>query len=218
VNYYEFHIGDYQRKTAHLSLAEHGAYSLMLQTFYATERPLPADRKVLYRLLRADSATERKAVDAVIVQFWQSTAIGLTNSRAAEVLDEYKRWVAKQKANGSRGGRPPKTEGLSQEKANGGDSHLNSPSSPPKEESNPLPPFEKGASSKNRSDIRTEKDEALAAWAALLASKGAKRNARVQAAIDAVGGWSRIEQRETGMDSAIVRKQFCDAYRSVAPP
>jgi uncharacterized protein YdaU (DUF1376 family) len=121
VNFYEHHISDYQRKTAHLSLAEHGAYSLMLQAFYATERPLPAEPKVLYRLLRADSAAERKAVDSVVRQFWTSGPDGLTNPRADEVLEKYKRWLSQQKANGSRGGRPPKTQGLTQTKPNGGD-------------------------------------------------------------------------------------------------
>src|ERR1700730_18469936 len=113
MNYFELHIIDYQRKTAHLTLAEHGAYSLMLQTFYASERPLPADRKVLHRLLRANSAVERKAIDSVADQFWQEGDQGLTNKRGAEVLDVYKRWVSQQKANGSKGGRPKETHGLS---------------------------------------------------------------------------------------------------------
>lgn len=241
MNYFDLHIGDYQRKTAHLSLAEHGAYSLMLQTFYATERPLPSDRKVLYRLLRADSVVERKAVDAVATEFWPQTEAGLVNKRAQEVLEIYHAWLSKQKANGDRGGRPRKTHGLSehkpndnptvsktetQTKPNGGDrarvplptSHLDLPSRPPN--SNPLTPLSKGASSENRSDreiARAARDEAVEAWNELLASQGAKRDARVQAAIDAVGGWSRIQLRENGVDSNIVRKQFCEAYRSASP-
>lgn len=141
MNYYEHHIGDYQRKTAHLSLAEHGAYSLMLQTFYASERPLPADRKVLYRLLRADTVAERKAIDSVTAQFWaEDSGGGLTNKRAEAVIGEYRAWVDKQKANGNRGGRPPRTHGLSEPKPNGNprvretltetrDSHLRPPTS-----------------------------------------------------------------------------------------
>jgi uncharacterized protein YdaU (DUF1376 family) len=121
VNYFEFHIADYQRKTAHLSLAEHGAYSLMMQTFYASERALPANRKILYRLLRADSKVEKAAVEAVIEQFWQEEGVGLINKRAMEMVAEYRQWVDKQKANGKRGGRPNKTQGLSQTKPNGGD-------------------------------------------------------------------------------------------------
>lgn len=83
---------------------------------------------------------------------------------------------------------------------------------------NPLPPFEKGVS-RRRSEARAEKDEAAAAWIELIASKGAKpkRDDRIQAAIDAVGGWSRIAQRESGASSNIVRKQFCDAFRDYQP-
>ena len=59
MNFYKHYIGDYQRDTGHLSLAEHGAYRLMLDAFYATGKPLPADKKALYRLLRAATAVER---------------------------------------------------------------------------------------------------------------------------------------------------------------
>lgn len=104
MNYFDLHIGDYQRKTAHLSLAEHGAYSLMLQNFYATERPLPADRKVLYRLLRAESAAERKAIDSVATQFWREDTGGLINQRASETLASYREWVERQRAAGRASG------------------------------------------------------------------------------------------------------------------
>lgn len=239
MNYFELHIGDYQRKTAHLTLAEHGAYSLMLQTFYATERPLPADRKVLYRLLRADTLPERKAVDSVAAQFWQESKAGLSNRRAQEVLDVYLQWVEKQRTNGGKGGRPPKTNGLSehkpndnptvtetetQSKSNGGDHarvplptpHLHSPSRPPNEDPTPTPP-KGGAGSHRRSPARAEKDAALEVWHELTTSGGARppRDARLQAAIDAAGGWSRIAQREQGIDAQRVQRDFVDAYRSL---
>ena len=52
MNWYKRYIGDYQRDTGHLSLVEHGAYTLMLDTYYATSRPLPKEQSVLFRLLR----------------------------------------------------------------------------------------------------------------------------------------------------------------------
>ncbi|WAW09732.1 YdaU family protein [Oxalobacter vibrioformis] len=82
MNFYKHFIGDYQRDTGHLSLMEHGAYRLMLDTFYATQKPLPKDRRTLYRLLRAESAAERKAIDLVISQFWLAGKKGLVNLRA----------------------------------------------------------------------------------------------------------------------------------------
>ena len=38
MNYYERHLGDYARDTGHLSMLEHGAYSLLLDRYYATRR------------------------------------------------------------------------------------------------------------------------------------------------------------------------------------
>ena len=42
MNYYERHIGDYLKDTAHLSLLEHGVYSRLLDVYYTRESPIPA--------------------------------------------------------------------------------------------------------------------------------------------------------------------------------
>jgi uncharacterized protein YdaU (DUF1376 family) len=81
VNFFKLYVGDYQRDTAHLSITEHGAYLLMLQHYYATEKPLPTG-KALHRMLRAQDRAEREAIDAVAAQFWQETPDGLVNARA----------------------------------------------------------------------------------------------------------------------------------------
>lgn len=88
MNFYKHYIGDYQRDTGHLSLAEHGAYRLMLDAFYATGKPLPMDKKALYRLLRAATAVERKAIDMVCAQFWEISSAGLVNRRAALEIEK----------------------------------------------------------------------------------------------------------------------------------
>jgi hypothetical protein len=72
MNFYKHFIGDYARDTGDLSMVEHGAYRLMLDHFYGTSRPLPENKKALYRLLRAESDTERKAVDAISLRFWRN--------------------------------------------------------------------------------------------------------------------------------------------------
>lgn len=81
MNFFKLYIGDYQRDTAHLSITEHGAYLLMLQHYYATEKPLPTG-KTLHRMLRVQDKCERDAVDAVAAQFWHETPDGLVNGRA----------------------------------------------------------------------------------------------------------------------------------------
>lgn len=81
MNFFKLYIGDYQRDTAHLSVTEHGAYLLMLQHYYATEKPLPTG-KALHRMLRAQDKTERDAIDTIASQFWRETEQGLVNDRA----------------------------------------------------------------------------------------------------------------------------------------
>lgn len=81
MNFFKLYIGDYLRDTGTLTLAEHGAYQLMLLEHYASEQPLPVGRE-LYRLLRADSKAERDAIDVVTARFWERTDEGLINRRA----------------------------------------------------------------------------------------------------------------------------------------
>jgi len=71
MNFYKHFIGDYARATGHLSILEHGAYRLMLDHFYGIGRPLPSNKKALYRLLRAETEIERRAVDAIAIRFWR---------------------------------------------------------------------------------------------------------------------------------------------------
>lgn len=85
MNFFKLYIGDYQRDTAHLSIAEHGAYVLMLQHYYATEKPLPKG-KALHRMLRAQDKRERDAIDAIAQEFWSDTPDGLVNERADEEI------------------------------------------------------------------------------------------------------------------------------------
>ncbi len=69
LNFYNHHIGDYLKKTPHLSVTQHGAYFLLMQHFYATQAPLPTDKSSLYRIAKAETKPERNAVDSVIQQF-----------------------------------------------------------------------------------------------------------------------------------------------------
>jgi len=71
VNFYKHFIGDYGRSTADLSMLEHGAYRLMLDHFYGSGRPLPADKRALYRLLRAETTADKHAIDAVSLRYWR---------------------------------------------------------------------------------------------------------------------------------------------------
>ena len=61
MNYYERHLGDYAKDTGHLSMLEHGAYTLLLDRYYSTEEGIPADQ--VHRIARARTKEEKDAVD-----------------------------------------------------------------------------------------------------------------------------------------------------------
>lgn len=113
MKFFKLYIGDYQRDTGHLSVAEHGAFLLMLQHYYATEKPLPTG-KALHRLLRATEKHERDAIDTVSAMFWTETEQGLVNARADDEIGKASHQREVNREIGKRGGRPKKTESVTE--------------------------------------------------------------------------------------------------------
>lgn len=89
MNYYDKHIGDFIRDTVGLSMIEDGAYNRLLDQLYQTERALPLDKKEVYRMARATSGPERKAVDYVLAKFFTAEDEGFTQKRAQAQIEEY---------------------------------------------------------------------------------------------------------------------------------
>ena len=81
MRHYAFHIGDYAAATVHLSDAEDLAYRRLLDAYYAREAPLPADVAACCRLARATTPATRKAVDAVLREFFVLGADGWHQAR-----------------------------------------------------------------------------------------------------------------------------------------
>jgi uncharacterized protein YdaU (DUF1376 family) len=82
VNYYPFHIGDYASATRHLSWDEDAAYRRLLDVYYSTEKPLPADLRAACRLVLATTEAQREAVRVVLEEFFKLTDAGYINARA----------------------------------------------------------------------------------------------------------------------------------------
>lgn len=79
MNYFPFHVGDYAAATAHLSWDEDMAYTRLLRAYYLTEQPIPLDKA--YRLARATTPAQRKAVDTVLSEFFNKTEAGYQQGR-----------------------------------------------------------------------------------------------------------------------------------------
>jgi len=106
MNYYERHLGDYAKDTGHLSILEHGVYTLLLDRYYSTEEGIPAAQA--YRLARARSPEECQAVDAVLDEFFVMVDGVWINRRADEEIAAARVRITAAQENGKKGGRPPK--------------------------------------------------------------------------------------------------------------
>lgn len=112
MNYFEHHIGDYDTATAHLTACEDGIYSRLIRRYYATERPLPAEKKDVARLARARTREERAAVDTVLREFFVLHEDGWRNQRCDEEIARFqaKRAKAQASANARWGAMPSDSE------------------------------------------------------------------------------------------------------------
>jgi uncharacterized protein YdaU (DUF1376 family) len=107
VNYYPRFPAHYQTKTLHLTMEQDGAYTRLLDWYYANERPIPHAQR--YAVARAMTASERRSVDQVLAEFFVRSADDWHQERAdAEILKAQPK-LAAARANGKKsGGRPRK--------------------------------------------------------------------------------------------------------------
>lgn len=86
MNFYKHHLGDYSAATSHLSWDEDCAYRRLLDQYYKREAPIPVDPKEACRWIRATSATQRKAVESVLQEFFVLGPDGWTQKRCDEEI------------------------------------------------------------------------------------------------------------------------------------
>jgi uncharacterized protein YdaU (DUF1376 family) len=99
MNYYERHIGDYLKDTAHLSLLEHGVYGRLLDVYYTREGPLPVNQ--VDRLIGVRSRSEHDALNVVLDEFFTVDGDVLRHPRCEREIARYqdKQEKAKRSAN-----------------------------------------------------------------------------------------------------------------------
>lgn len=104
MNYYHRHLGDYAKDTGHLTMMEHGAYTLLLDRYYSTEEGVSQDQA--HRICRARTLPEKQAVDAVLDEFFTLEGGRWINRRADEEIAKMRSQAKKARVNGRSGGRP----------------------------------------------------------------------------------------------------------------
>ena len=98
MHFYDFNIGDYAKKTQHLTNDEDLAYRRLLDLYYDTEQPITHRLATLSRRLRVDE----KSIKNVLDEYFPN---GI-NKHADEKIAEYHAYLLKQSENGKKGGRP----------------------------------------------------------------------------------------------------------------
>lgn len=104
--YFSFHITDYRAATAHLSNEEDLAYRRLIEMYYDTEQPIPADTQWVSKRLRVGS----EVIDTVLADMFELTEEGWRHARCDKEIAHYHQLAERNRANGKRGGRP-KTKG-----------------------------------------------------------------------------------------------------------
>lgn len=99
MNYYEHHLGDWAAATGHLTWDEDMAYTRLLRAYYHAEKAIPEGQQ--YRLAKASTPAQRKAVDAVLVEFFVLEQGAFHQKRADQEIDRFldKQRKAKASAN-----------------------------------------------------------------------------------------------------------------------
>lgn len=88
MNYYQHHIGDFNNATRHLTRTERSIYRDMIEMYYDTEAPLPADVPLICRKVMARSDEERAAVQTLLDEFFYSTPEGFRHDRCDKELEK----------------------------------------------------------------------------------------------------------------------------------
>jgi uncharacterized protein YdaU (DUF1376 family) len=124
------------RDTSHLSLAEHGAYTVLLDHYYATGKPLPNDDMAIARICRSICQDDAKAVASVLAQFFPVNGDGFRhNTRAdTEILKE--KSISEKRADAGRRGAQGKWHG----KRHGNEKAIATTSTSTSTEEHPQPP------------------------------------------------------------------------------
>jgi uncharacterized protein YdaU (DUF1376 family) len=108
--WYKFHIGDYITHTTYLGDAEDLAYRRLLDLYYMSEKPIPLDTQSVARKIRLDL----DITESVLGEFFEKDVDGYHNSRCDMEIAKYQHQVENNRTLGKRGGRPKKTESLTE--------------------------------------------------------------------------------------------------------
>ena len=85
MHYYQFHIGDYLRDTAHLTLEEDATYRRLLDLYYESESPISSNFDLVARKIRS----KKTLVSQLLSEYFIETPQGYAHTRVEAELKAY---------------------------------------------------------------------------------------------------------------------------------
>jgi len=206
MNYYPFHIGDYVSATRHLSWEEDAAFRRLLDTYYTTERPIPADLRQACRLVMAQTEAQRDAVQTVLAEFFQLNEEGWFNKRADAEISAMKEKQQKQrdKANKRWGNAADENAALPRHDINDATaSKTDADAMPPTPTPTPTPEEEKPR--KRAAPVARPAEVSEQVWSDWLALRKAKRAPVSETTL----GSAKVEAAKAGMPLEAFLRVWC---------
>lgn len=90
MNYYQHHIGDFDKKTRHLTRIERSVYRDLLELYYTIEGQICMSIPELCRKIIARTNEESTSVEQVLNEFFIKTPTGWFHERCEEEIDKFK--------------------------------------------------------------------------------------------------------------------------------
>jgi uncharacterized protein YdaU (DUF1376 family) len=115
VNYYQHHIGDFNSGTVRMPQLARWLYRDMIEVYYDTEKPLPADFEVLCMSIGAVGEEQRAAVKIVLTLKFKLQDDGYHHDRCDSEIEKYRAKADSASVRGKLGGRPRKADAKLQE-------------------------------------------------------------------------------------------------------
>lgn len=93
MNYYQFHIGDFNNSTRHLTRVERSVYRDLIDLYYDKELPLTSDLSALSRKVMATSDDEYQALLIVLSEYFTLEDDGYHHERCDKQIKEYQGYI-----------------------------------------------------------------------------------------------------------------------------
>lgn len=91
MNYFNFHIGDFNSSTRHLSIIERAIYRDLLDIYYETEKPISVDElDRIFRKILCKSEEEKNIAMSILDEFFELRDGNYHNRRCDKDLEEYR--------------------------------------------------------------------------------------------------------------------------------